>query len=87
ESSEEALPDHIDDVINYLRTNTKEEWSRAEVIDVFKFDRKERFAIRGPNIPHNKYLKLPVWPYQIRANQGHGKTAVDNNPELATATA
>ena len=77
----------VDDVLQYLNDNSKDTWSLAEIIDAFKFDKKERFAIRGPNIGHSSYLELPVWPYQIRANQGHSQTAVSKNPKLATATA
>ena len=37
----------IEDVVNYLRENTSESWSVAEVLDVFKFDSKQRFAVRS----------------------------------------
>ena len=77
----------IEDVVNYPRENTSESWSVAEVLDVFKFDSKQRFAARGPNIEHNRHLSLPVWPYQVRANQDHSKAAIEKNPELGTATA
>ena len=77
----------VDDVLQYLNDNSTDKWSLAEIIDAFKFDKKERFAIRGPNIGHSSYLELPVWPFQIRANQGHSQTAVSKNPKLATATA
>ena len=77
----------IEDVLEYLTSESDEIWTLAEVIDIFKFDNKQRFALRGPAIPHSKLLEIPVWPYQIRANQGHSQEAVNNNPELATATA
>ena len=77
----------VESVLEYLKAESDETWTFAEVIDAFKFDKKQRFALRGPAIPHSKFLEIPVWPYQIRANQGHSQEAVSNNPELATATA
>ena len=73
-------------MLEYLKAESDETWALAEVIDAFKFDKKQRFALRGPASPHSKLL-IPVWPYQIRANQGHSQEAVNNSPELATATA
>ena len=74
----------VEDVLEYIKTESDETWTFAEVIHAFKFDKKQRFALRGPAIPHSKFLEIPVWSYQIRANQGHSQEAVNNNPELAT---
>ncbi|CAE7587882.1 unnamed protein product, partial [Symbiodinium pilosum] len=58
----------VEAVLEYLKAESDETWALAEVIDAFKFDKKQRFALRGPASPHSKLL-IPVWPYQIRANQ------------------
>ena len=52
----------VEDVLEYLKTESDETWARAEVIDAFKFDKKQRFALRGPAIPHSKFLEIPSGP-------------------------
>ena len=72
----------VDAVLEYFQSESDEIWTLAEVIDAFKFDQKQRFALRGPPIDHSKLLSIPVWPYQMRAHQGQGhEEAASNTPK------
>ena len=35
----------ISDVLQYLTDNNRAHWSIAEIIDIFKFDQKQRFDV------------------------------------------
>ena len=50
----------VQHVIDYLTTNNNTRWTLAELIDVFKCNDKQRFAVRGANIKHSEHLGLPV---------------------------